>query len=106
MHKNRNKAKRNNQAGYLFNHIALAKVLRAKVLDTVKREGHALPATWVVDRGSVGTNETAVIYIGRYLYRGLVPSTNFTACRTGTFRYPSRYAKQWAFRMVPDTTLL
>ena len=43
---------------YLFNHKALAKVLRAKVLDAFERAGLVLPAklpaTWVVDCKSVG----------------------------------------------------
>ena len=65
-----------NPSGYLFNHKALAKVFRAKMLDAITREGLALPArypqTWVVDCKSVGTGEKALVYLGRYLYRGVI----------------------------------
>ena len=44
--------------GYLFNHKALAKVFKAKLLDAIKAAGLTLPAalpeTWVVDCRSVG----------------------------------------------------
>ena len=63
-------------SGYLFNHKALAKVFRAKMLDAIKCEGLALPPsypeTWVVDLKSVGTGEKALVYLGRYLYKGVI----------------------------------
>ena len=43
----------NSSGGYLFNHKALAKVFKAKLLDAIKAAGLTLPAalpdTWVVD---------------------------------------------------------
>ena len=57
--------------GYLFNHKALAKVFRAKVLDAIERAGLTLPAavptTWVVDCKAVGDGQKALLYLGRYL---------------------------------------
>ena len=62
--------------GYLFSHKALAKVFRAKVLDAVEAAGLALPeklpGTWVVDCRCVGDGSQALLYLGRYLYRGVV----------------------------------
>jgi hypothetical protein len=70
--KQRGKGKR----GYLFNHKALAKVFRAKMLAGIEAAGLSLPARypteWVVDCTSVGSGEPALIYLGRYLYRGVI----------------------------------
>ncbi|MCP4452511.1 MAG: transposase, partial [Planctomycetes bacterium] len=63
-------------AGYLFNHKALAKVFRAKMLDAICREGLTLPSSypeaWVVDVKPVGSGEKALLYLGRYLYKGVI----------------------------------
>jgi hypothetical protein len=62
--KPRGKAK----GGYLFNHKALAKVFRAKILAAIETAGLTLPARypqeWVVDCKSVGSGESALIYLG------------------------------------------
>ena len=79
--------------GYLFNQTALAKVFRAKVLAALAAVGLALPAryptAWVVDCKSVGSGEKALVYLGRYLYRGVIREQDILACRDGqvTFRY-------------------
>jgi hypothetical protein len=78
--------------GYLFNHKALAKVFRAKLLAAIAAEGLALPAgvpgTWVVDCKNVGRGEKALVYLGRYLYRGVIREKDIVACENGqvTFR--------------------
>jgi hypothetical protein len=43
----------------------------------------------VVDCKSVGTGASALIYLGRYLYRGVIREQDIVACRDGqvTFRY-------------------
>jgi len=85
------KAKR--ESGYLFNHKALAKVFRAKMLEAIRQAGLTLPPrypeTWVVDVTSVGTGEKALVYLGRYLYRGVIQEQDIIACENGqvTFRY-------------------
>ena len=79
--------------GYLFNQAALATVFRAKLLAAIKAAGLALPARhptkWVVDCKSVGSGEKALVYLGRYLYRGVIREQDILACRDGqvTFRY-------------------
>jgi hypothetical protein len=58
--------------GYLFNHKALAKVFRAKILAAIETAGLPLPARypkeWVVDCKSVGSGEPALIYLSRALF--------------------------------------
>lgn len=78
--------------GYLFNHKALAKVFRAKLLAGIAAEGLTLPAgvpsTWVVDGKNVGRGEKALVYLGRYLYRGVIQEQDIVTCENGqvTFR--------------------
>ncbi len=80
----RNK-KGKHKSGYLFNHKALAKVFRAKLLEAIRREGLQLPArypeTWVVDCKSVGSKEKALVYLGRYLYKGVIQEKDIIASR-------------------------
>ena len=58
--------------GYLFNHKALAKVFRAKILAAIETAGltlpHRYPQKWVVDCKSVGSGEPALIYLSRALF--------------------------------------
>ena len=104
--------KSKNKKPYLFNHKALAKVFRAKILDAITREGLALPESypeeWVVDCKSVGAGEKALVYLGRYLYRGVIQEKHITACQEGkvTFRYQNNKTKQTEFRTVPGAKFL
>ena len=78
---------------YLFNHKALAKVFCAKILAGLVKLGIALPQSypekWVVDCKSVGSGDKALIYLGRYLYRGVIREKDILSCQDGqvTFRY-------------------
>lgn len=78
---------------YLFNHKALAKVFRAKMLAAIEAAKLALPprhpSAWVVDCKAVGSGEKALIYLGRYLYRGVIAEKDILACTEGqvSFRY-------------------
>lgn len=104
----RQKGKRN----YLFNHKALAKVFRAKLLDAIVREGLALPARypeqWVVDCKHVGSGEKALVYLGRYLYKGVIQEKAIIACRGGkvTFRYQDSKTRKMASRTVSGARFL
>jgi hypothetical protein len=83
--------------GYLFNHEALATVFRAKLLAGIKAAGLTLPgrypAKWVVDCKSVGTGEKALIYLGRYLYRGVIREEDILSCQDGQVCFRYRHAK-------------
>ena len=78
---------------YLFNHKALAKVFRAKMLEAFTYNNLSLPSNypknWVVNCKNVGKGKKALIYLGKYLYRGVISQNNILACNNGnvTFRY-------------------
>ncbi len=97
---------------YLFNHKALAKVFRAKMLEAITQAGLALPAQhpkkWVVDCTSVGSGEKALIYLGRYLYRGVIQEKDIVSCKNGkvTFRYQNSKTKKMAFKTVTGEQFL
>jgi len=89
---------------YLFNHKALAKVFRAKLLDAIVGNELELPACtkthWVVDCTCVGSGKKALIYLGRYLYRGVIREGEVT------FRYKSAESKRTETRMVSGAKFL
>ncbi len=97
---------------YLFNHKALAKVFRAKLLTGVREEGLELPAcypkTWVVDAKSVGSGDKALVYLGRYLYKGVIQEKDIIACRDGrvTFRYQDGKTKRMQIRTLAGPKFL
>jgi hypothetical protein len=54
------------------------------------------PEEWVVDVKNVGTGEKALVYLGRYLYRGVIREKDILACENGqvTFRYQNSKTKK------------
>jgi hypothetical protein len=127
--KRSNKNPGKNQTGYLFNHKALAKVFRGKLLEAITQEALALPArydpqgggecrnrrervsvpeTWVVDVKSVGSGDKALVYLGRYLYKGVIQEKDIVACRDGqvTFRYQDSKTRQMRTRTLPGAKFL
>ncbi len=84
---------RSKQGKFLFSEKALAKVFRGKWFQAMKERGWSvkasLPRKWIVDCEWVGNGEKALIYLGRYLYRGVLAEKNILACKDGqvTFRY-------------------
>ncbi|MEN7973907.1 MAG: transposase [Verrucomicrobiota bacterium] len=78
---------------YLFNAFALATVFRGKFLHEIGQCGLRPPAgtpkAWVVDCQLVGRGESALEYLSRYLYRGVISNANIIADDHGqvTFRY-------------------
>lgn len=77
-------------AGRLFH----AKVFRAKLLAALVREGVSLPCRhpekWVVDCRCVGSGEKALVYLGRYLYRGVIQERDILSCEDGQVRFRYR----------------
>ena len=98
--------------GYLFNHKALAKVFRAKMLAMLDAAGLTAPLRapkdWVVDCKSVGSGASALIYLGRYLYRGVIQENDIVACTDGqvTFRYRDAKTGKSEHRTVPGAQFL
>jgi hypothetical protein len=100
------------KGGYLFCHKALAKVFRAKLLSGIVDAGLTLPGhypeKWVVDCKSVGTGEPALIYLGRYLYRGVIREKDIVACGDGLvcFRYQNARTGRMEQRTVSGADFL
>ncbi len=100
------------KAAYLFDHRALAKVFRTKMLEAIRQAGLRLPSrypqTWVVYVKSVGTGKKALVYLGRYLYKGVIQEKNIIACENGqvTFRYRDSNTKQLESRTVSGAKFL
>ena len=97
---------------YLFNHKALAKVFRAKLLQAFSEYHLKLPShypdKWVVDCRHVGQGHKALVYLGRYLYRGVIQEKDILSCHNGqvTFRYQNSKTKQYQTRTVPAVNFL
>jgi hypothetical protein len=102
----------NTGKAYLFNHKALAKVFRAKLLAGIRETGLELPAfypkIWVVDVKPVGSGDKALVYLGRYLYKGVIQEKDIIACKDGlvTFRYQDGKTKQVHTRTLPGAQFL
>ena len=98
--------------GYLFNHKALAKVFRVKFLVTLAELGLPLPSdlpkTWVVDCKSVGSGQKALVYLGRYLYRGVIAERDILRCENGqvTYRWRDSKTKKYAQRSISGVVFL
>lgn len=78
---------------FLFPQKALAKVFRGKWFQAMQERGWSVRATvatqWVVDCTRVGNGEKALVYLARYLYRGVLAEKNILCCDASqvTFRY-------------------
>jgi len=84
---------RENKTGFLFSHKALATVFRARMLKALSNAGLLpeckTPAHWVVDCRCVGSGVSALKYLSRYLYRGVVSEKQLLSDEGGlvTFTY-------------------
>ena len=98
--------------GYLFNQRALAKVFRAKLLAGLAAAGLKAPVRyakqWVVDCRSVGSGQKALVYLGRYLYRGVIREKDILSCRDGrvTFRFRNGRTSAYETRNVSGAQFL
>jgi len=91
---------------YIFSHKALARVFRAKVLKTLVDNNLQVPKDcpkkWVVDCKNVGNGRKALIYLGRYLYKGVIQEKDIVKSENGmvTFKYIDSKTKHWKTRTV------
>ena len=80
--------------GYLFNHKALAKVFKAKLLAALTASGlavpGALPQRWVVHCKHMAHGAAALVYLGRYLYRGVIQERDILRCEGQQVTYQWR----------------
>jgi Transposase zinc-binding domain/Putative transposase len=97
---------------YLFDHKALAKVFRAKLHEGVKQAGLPIPigapGQWIVDCKHVGRGDKALVYLGRYLYRGVIQEKDILSCKNKmvTFRYRNSKTGQREIRTVSGVEFL
>jgi hypothetical protein len=92
-------------SGYLFSHKAMAKVFRAKFLQALVENNLRVPSTpkqWVVDCKDVGRGDKAFIYLGKYLYKGVIQEKDILKCENGmvTFRYLHAKTKTYRTKTV------
>lgn len=103
---------RQKDANYLFSHKALAKVFRARMLEGIRLAGltvpRCYPTEWVVDCKAVGVGDKALVYLGRYLYRGVLPEKNILSNENGqvTFQYQNSETKQMETRTLSGVAFL
>lgn len=76
---------------FLFRHQALASVFRARLLAAMRALGLQVPATaperWVVDCKAVGSGHKVMVYLGRYLYRGVIQERDILRCDEHSVTY-------------------
>ena len=96
---------------YLFNAFALAQVWRARMLETIKQHPmlwlpNGIPKQWVVDCRQVGYGQSALSYLSRYLYRGVLPDEDIIKVTndTVTFRYKESKTNAWRTRTLPPSS--
>ncbi len=109
---NKRRLWRNKDGRYLFDHKALAKVFSAKMLTGIKQAAlklpDAYPTEWVVDCKAVGGGRQALIYLGRYLYRGVIQEKDILSCDKGnvTFRYQNSQTRRTETRTLSGVAFL
>jgi hypothetical protein len=97
---------------YLFNHKNLAEVFRAKLLEAIVDQGLSVPVStpedWVVDCKDVGNGDKAFIYLGKYLYKGVIQEKDILRCDKGevTFRYMHAKSKEYRTRTIAGEDFL
>lgn len=103
---------RTKKGKYLFAEKALAKVFRAKMIDAITRAGlrvpQQTPAEWVADCKKVGSGAKAIVYLGRYLYRGVIQEKDILRLDQHgvTFRYRDGKTGKWMRRTVSGVEFL
>jgi len=101
-----------NGGRYLFSQAALAAVFRGKLLAALNANGLTvplcLPARWVVDCKAVGNGHKALVYLGRYLYRGVIQERDIVRCADGkvSFRYRDSASGRSTLRTVSGAHFL
>lgn len=97
---------------YLFNEFALAKVFRARVLEALIQAGlgipDSVPRKWVVDCKHAGNGPSALKYLSRYLYRGVIGENNIVSDQDGkiAFKYVEGRSGNTLYRTVKGEDFL
>jgi hypothetical protein len=97
---------------YLFNEFALAKVFRARFLQALTNAGLSLPSCvakkWVVNCTRAGMGLSALKYLSRYLYRGVIGESNIVSNNNGnvTFKYVENRTGKTCYRTLKGEDFL
>jgi hypothetical protein len=97
---------------YLFNQDALARVFRVRFLTAIREAGFfspkGVPKKWVADCTHVGRGITALKYLSRYLYRGVISEKNIVSNQNGmvTFRYTESTEGKTQYRTLKGEDFL
>ncbi len=82
---------RSKSGEYLFPVVNLSRVYRAKWFEGLRLLGveisSSLPSKWVVHCKAVGRGGKALVYLGRYLYRGVLPEKNILKDQDGSITF-------------------
>ena len=97
---------------YLFNEFALAKVFRARFLEALTKAGlslpRAVPRKWVVHCTCAGKGLSALKYLSRYLYRGVIGENSIVSNQDGkiTFKYVESRTGKSLYRTIKGRDFL
>ena len=66
------------------------------------------PGKWVVDCKYVGKGKKALLYLSRYLYRGVISEKNIISCKNGevTFRYKNSKTNKYQTKTLSAVDFL
>ena len=97
---------------YLFNEFALATVFRARFLAALTKAGLRIPDSapqkWVVNCKYAGKGLSALKYLVRYIYRGVIGESNILSDQNGqvTFKYTESRTGKTLYRTVTGEDFL
>jgi hypothetical protein len=97
---------------YLFNQKSVARVFRARFIDELNSLEFKIPggviSQWVVDCTRVGKGLSAVKYLSKYLYRGVISEKNIISDKNGfiTFRYTESKRGKTKYRTLKGEAFL
>ena len=79
------------------------------MLDGITKAGLTCPVgvteKWIVDCKQVGSGAKAIVYLGRYLYRGVVAEKDIVSCNNMTVRFRYRHSKTKKMKSEPSAAL-
>jgi hypothetical protein len=96
----------------LFNEFALAKVFRARFIEALLKAGlcvpDCVPRKWVVHCTCAGKGSSALKYLSRYLYRGVIGENHIVSNQNGhiTFKYVQSRTGETLYRTVKGEDFL
>lgn len=91
---------------FLFKADNLARVFRGKFIALMAQAGDYLPANtpknWVADCEYVGKGNTALTYLARYLYRGVISEQNILSLSHDEVRFQYKDSKTGQFKRITE----